>query len=375
MHEMQAIVIDNGSATIKVGLAGEQGPRVEFPNVVGRPRHNGPLAGAASKDVYVGKEALAKRGMLAMKCPFAGGLITNWDDMEAVWRHAFENELRVASKEHPVVITEPPHLPKDGREKITQIMFEKFEVPGLYLATSAALSLGQAGIDTGIGLDVGEQVSHAVPIYEGSRLQGASGALRLAGQDLTAYLIKILPERGYSLTTHDEHDLARDLKEKLGYVALDFDAEMEKAAMSSELEASYERGDGQAPITIGNERFRVAEALFKPSLIGLEQDGIHILVYDAIMKSDPEIRGALFGNVVLTGGSSMFPGIAERLAKELTVLAPRGMSIKVIAPPKRQHATWNGGAKLASQSGFETRMITAHEYAESGPTIVHRKCI
>jgi actin, other eukaryote len=161
MHEMQAIVIDNGSATIKLGLAGEKAPKVEIPTVVGRPRHTGPMAGAAHEDVYVGKEALAKRGMLTMKRPFAGGLITNWDDMEAVWRHALENELRVAPKEHPVVITEPPHLPKEGREKITQIMFEKFEVPGLYLATSAALSLRQAGIDTGIGLDVGHARARA----------------------------------------------------------------------------------------------------------------------------------------------------------------------------------------------------------------------
>ena len=169
--------------------------------------------------------------------------------------------------------------------------------------------------------------------------------------------------------------MARDLKETLAYVALDFAAEMTKADQSSELEANYERGDGQGTITIGNERFRVAEVLFKPSLIGLEQEGIHTLVYDAIMQCDADIRPELFATIVLAGGSSMFPGIAERLTAELTAMAPKSMKVQVVAPPKRRHLAWRGGAKLASQSSFAQAMISAAEYAENGPTIVHRKCM
>jgi actin len=127
-------------------------------------------------------------------------------------------------------------------------------------------------------------------------------------------------------------------------------------------------------ITIGNERFRCPEVLFKPSLIGKEDDGVHQLTYDSIMKCDVDIRKDLYGNIVLSGGTTMFEGIAERMEKEIVALAPSSMKIKIVAPPERKYSVWIGGSILASLSTFQQMWISKQEYDESGPQIVHRKC-
>ncbi|KAJ0402415.1 hypothetical protein ATCC90586_000013 [Pythium insidiosum] len=136
---------------------------------------------------------------------------------------------------------------------------------------------------------------------------------------------------------------------------------------------SYELPDGNV-IVIGNERFRTPEVLFQPSLVGREVAGVHECLFQTIMKCDVDIRRDLYCNIVLSGGSTMFPGISERLLKELKALAPATMKLKVIAPPERKYSVWIGGSILASLSTFQQMWITKSEYDESGPSIVHRKC-
>ena len=372
-EENNNLVIDNGSDMMKAGYAGDDAPRAVFPTIVGRPRHHGIMIGMGQRDAYVGDESQSKCGILCLRRPIEHGIVTNWDDMEKIWHHTFYNELRMAPEECALLLTEQPLNPRANREKTTQIMFETFNIPFLHQCICPVLSLYASGRTTGLVIDSGAGVSHVVPIFKQHTLTHAIQRHDIAsGRDLTDFLMKILCERGYSFTTSAEREIVRDMKEKLCYVAMYFEQELQNQL--DDLEKNYELPDGQV-ITIGDEKFRCTEPIFQPALIGMSAQGLQGLIYSSIMKCDIDIRHYLYSNIILSGGNTMFPGLAERIKKELTCLASTGVRINVISPPERKYSTWIGGSILASMTDFSKMCINSSEYDEYGPSIVHRKCV
>jgi hypothetical protein len=317
-------------------------------------------------------ESYAELREYELHYPIERGIVQDWDAMERIWHHTFYNELRVAPEEQPVLLTEAPLNPKANRERVTQIMFETFHFPAMYIGLAPVLALYASGLVTGCVLDCGDGVTSVVSVVEGFVLPHAIARIDVGGRDVTDYLMKLLTERADIAGTAAEadlskHEVVRELKEKLAFVALD------AAQQESTPAEEYELPDGST-ITVGDERFRCAEVLFSPSLVGVEEPGIHECVFKSIMQCDVDVRKDLYANIVLSGGTTMFQGIGERMTKELTALAPSAIKIEVAAPPERKHSVWIGGSILSSLSDFQQMWISKAEYDEAGPSIVHRKC-
>jgi actin-related protein len=327
-----------------------------------------------TKEYFVGFQADEKRDILTLSHPIEHGVINDWDDMEKIWEHTF-SELKANPSDQNILLTEAPLNPKLKREKMVSTMFSTFRVPGLYISKQAVLSLYSTGKFTGCVCDSGDGVTHLVPIYDGYSLPHSIFKMDLAGRDLTLYMAKILQDSGITLASSAELEIAKSIKEKLCYVALDYNDEMKKSQSGQHTDAQYEMPDGKQ-ISVGNQRFRCPEVLFNPLMIGREFGGIHKQVNDLIRKSDIEIRKDLYMNIVLSGGTTLFEGLPERLTKELKNLSNPNMAsnINVLAIPERKYSVWIGGSIFSSISTFSDMWITKEEFDDAGVSIVHRKC-
>ena len=363
------IIIDNGSGYIKAGVGGEEGPRSVFPSIIGHYKFQKYIGG--EKDYYVGAEAEEKRGMLDLNYPIDRGEIKNWDYMEKIWDHIFINALKIAPEEHKVLITEASKNQKENRYKIAQIMFETYNIPGLYIANPTVLSLYGCGKFTGVVVDLGYGTSQIVPIYDEVVYPAAVVRQLLAGRDLTEYMAKILKEKGYDFY-NASRGISRDIKEKSCYVSLNYEEEIKSVE-----KFDYELPDG-THIFPKENRIKCPEILFKPNILGNELGICNIgqACYNSIQKFDNDIRKDFYNNILLSGGTSMFKGLKERLEKEIKDLVPQSMKeeIKVIASDERKFAAWIGGSIVSTVSSFESHWIPKELYEEEGVTIVDKYC-
>ncbi|XP_063298695.1 actin, cytoskeletal 1A-like isoform X2 [Pelobates fuscus] len=334
----QAVVIDNGSGLIKFGFSGEEKPRFVYSNLVGRPKYKPVIVGAGQREYYIGEHAQVRRGILSLNYPVEHGVVNSWDDME---------------------------------EKMMTVLFEGLGVPATYVSIQAVLALYSSGKVTGCVVDIGDGVTHTVPIFEGYCLQHAVLRLDLAGRELTNYLMRILAESGLSFISTSEREIVKDMKERLCYVAVDIECERLRA--KEELKKEYKLPDGKL-ITIHKDRYKCPETLFHPARIGMDSPGIDRMCFNSIMKCDIDLRSTLCNNVLMSGGSSLFPGIGERMTKELARLIPPECPLSLVTSPEPILAVWTGGSILSSLSTFQQMWITRAEFLEVGPNIVHRKC-
>jgi len=373
------VVCDNGTGFVKCGYAATNFPEFIFPSMVGRPiiRSQTKIDDIEVKDLMVGEDVSKLRSMLEVKYPMENGMVRNWEDMRHVWSHTFYDKLKIDPKQCKILLTEPPMNPKQNREMMIKEMFETYGFEGVYIAVQAVLTLYAQGLLTGVVIDSGDGVTHIVPVYEGFALPHLTRRLDIAGRDITRYLIKLLLLRGYAFNASADFETVRMIKEKLCYVAHDIDLENHLALETTVLVEQYTLPDGKV-INVGGERFGAPEALFEPHLIDIESPGVAELLFNTINAADIDTRAEFYKHIVLSGGSTMYPGLPSRLEREIKqlylarvlkgdVTRLNNFKVRIEDPPRRKHMVFLGGAVLAEIiKNKEEVWISKAEYQEKG---------
>lgn len=379
------MVCDNGTGFVKCGFAGANFPTAIFPSMVGRPllRAEEKVDNIEIKDIMVGDEAQHLRNMLQITYPLDNGIVRNWEDITYVWDYAFNEKLKIKTDECKILLTEAPLNPQANRQKMVQVMFEKYRFAGVYVAVQAVLTLYAQGLLTGVVVDSGDGVTHIIPVYEGFSLPHLVRRLNVAGRDVTRYLIKLLLLRGYAFNRTADFATVQQIKEKLCYTGYDLEIENRLAYETTVLVESYKLPDGRV-IRIGRERFQAAECLFQPHLVEIDGGGMHEQLFDCINKADIDTRPAFYQHIVLSGGTTMFPGLPSRLEKELRALYLKHVlkgkqellakfKCRIEDPPRRKHMVFLGGAVLAEIMKDKNEFwMTRQEYQERGIDVVSK---
>lgn len=328
---------------------------------------------SSSGGLFIGKKLDDHRGAFILDYPMENGCVVDtaqsWSSMEKIWEHVYK-QLNAKVDEHPVLLTESPLNPKQNREHIAEIFFETFRAPALFFAPQAVLSLYSSGRTTGVALDVGEGLTHAIPVYEGFALPHSIVRSDIAGRDVTNHLQLLLRRSGLAFRTSAENDLVKTMKEEVCYVA----AEPSKEEEAASSQAQYQLPDGQV-VSLEAERFRAPEVLFRPDLVGSEEIGVADVLINSVMKSDLDFRSTLFEQVVLAGGSTLIPGFGERILHEVRQQAPAHTRIRIFSPPERMNSAWIGGSILASLATFKSMWVSRADYEENGTSLLHRKAL
>lgn len=382
------IVCDNGTGFVKCGFAGDNFPAHIFPSIIGRPvlRAEERVQDIELKDIMVGDECTKARDMLETSYPITNGIVTKWDDMISLYNYTFFERLKIDPKEHKIMLTEAAMNPKKNREKLVECMFETFGFEGVHCSIQAVLTLYAQGLLTGVVVDSGDGVTHIVPVYEGFALPQSIRRLDVAGRHLTEYMIKLLQLRGYTFNRTADFEVVREIKEKVCYVGYDLELEKKLALETTTVVQSYTLPDGRV-IKVGAERFEAPEALFNPTLLDLDnKGGLADMVFDVINSSDLNVRPELYKHIVLSGGSTMYPGLPSRLEKEMRALylkhVAKGdreqaakLKLRIEDPPRRKHMVFLGGSVLADiMKDKEAFWMTRAEYLEKGVEAVLSKC-
>ncbi|WVW86073.1 hypothetical protein I302_108112 [Kwoniella bestiolae CBS 10118] len=373
------LVVDNGTGFVKCGYAGSNFPEYVFPSVVGRPilRAEERLGTSQIKDIMVGDEASEFRSFLQVSQPMEHGIVKNWEDMGHLWDYTFNEKLNIDPRGRKVLLTEPPMNPKVNRQKMAEVMFEQYGFGGIYVAIQAVLTLYAQGLQTGVVVDSGDGVTHIVPVYDGFALPHLTRRLDVAGRDVTRYLIKLLLMRGYAFERTADFETVRGIKEALCFTSYDLESDKKLGEETTVLVENYTLPDGRV-IKVGSERYEAPECMFQPHLVDVEQPGVAELLFQTIQQAAVDTRSELYKHIVLSGGSSMYPGFPSRLEKEMKQLyltrvlggdASRlsNFKIRIEDPPRRKHMVFLGGAVLADiMKDKEAFWVTKEEWDEQG---------
>jgi actin-related protein 2 len=380
------VVCDNGTGYVKCGFSGDNFP-VVFPSMIGKPvmRYEEDFKGGFElKDLMVGEECSKYRAMLETSHPVENGIVKDWKGMGHLWDHTFNDKLKINPKDRYILLTEPPMNPLANQKHMLENMLEKYQFAGAKVCIQAMLVLYAQGLLTGVVLDAGDGVTHVVPVWEGICPPLLIKRLNVAGRHITRYLVKLLQVRGYAFNRTADFETVRQIKEKLCYVAYDLEVDRKLALETTVLVQKYELPDGRI-IKVGSERFDAPEVLFHPGLIDVEGLGASDMLFQMIQEADVDLRADFYKHIVLSGGSTMYPGLPSRIEKDMKDLYlarvlkgdAKNMAkfkLKIEDPPRRKHMVFLGGSVLADIMKDKPEFwISKAEWHEQGEKIIGKK--
>lgn len=385
-----------------MGFAGSVQPSFVIPTAVAGSDNKLGRRNADLEDleIAIGYDAINMASTQQVTYPVKHGLVEDWDSMEKFWNGCIYQHLRCAPEEHRFVLTEPPLNPPANREFAAEVMFETFNVEGLFIGVQAVLSLyasfamaeqkqqARGHSLTGTVLDSGDGVTHVIPVVDNYVLAGSIKSMPIAGRDITSFVQTSLRERSEPVPPDMSFEVARAMKESYGYVCSDVGKEYLK---HDELPSKYikqhlithPRTGQQSTASTGYERFLGPEIFFNPSIVSNAFTTPLPQVVDDVIQSCPiDTRRSLYGNVVLSGGSTCFKGMERRLQRDLTQITSARMKtgstaidVQVVSHPLQRFAAWFGGSLLASSPDFPKMCHSRAEYLEHGPSICRKNFI
>ncbi|NP_001147653.2 Actin-related protein 3 [Zea mays] len=386
-----AIVIDNGTGYSKLGFSGNSEPSFTLPTVVAAnesfldqtellssanwiAQYNAGIM--ADLDFFIGDEALSRlrsSGLYTLRRPIRHGQVHDWDTMERFWQQCIFNYLRCNPEEHYFLLTDSPVSTPESRECTGEIMFETFNVPGLYISVQSVLSLsaGYAYLKsisdddsdtvsdmTGVVVDIGDGAPQIVPVVNGYVIGSSIKSFPFSGSDVTQFVSQLLQE-------FKKHDRKPDKYIK------------HWSAVKPKTGVPY-------TIDIGYERFLGPEIFFNPEIYSADfSTPLPELIDNCVQSAPIDTRRALYKNIVLSGGSTMFKDFHKRLQTDIKKIVDdrvaatnarhrvevRPIEVNVVAHPIQSYAVWFGGSLAASNPDFFEFCHTKEDYEEHGASI------
>lgn len=404
MTQKPPLVIDNGTGYTKMGYAGNSIPDYIVPTIIANPKQqaNSKQVETQDLDFYIGEEAEAKRLTCTVENCLAEGIIQDWDNIEKYWQRCLFQYMRCDPEEHYVLLTEPPLNPPENREYTAEIMFETFNVPGLYIGVQAVLALIASRLSkdaekvlTGTVVDSGDGVTHIIPVVDGYVIGSCIKHVPLAGSNITKFILDLLRDRKENIPPEDVKNVARVIKEQFCYVAPDIVREYQKydndPTKFKVYEGSHPKTKQPYVVDVGYERFLGPELFFNPEIYGDKYTTPLPEIIDVTIQNCPiDTRRRLYRNIVLSGGSTMFKDFAKRLERDVnrfckqrqkeqaskilqgSQMQVQETEVKVIQHRMQRFAVWFGGSMLGSLPQFYEMAHSKREYEEIGPSVARR---
>jgi actin-related protein 3 len=403
MSARPAVVLDNGTGYTKMGFSGNYEPNFIVPSLIStieEKKEGKKKDDVEDLDFFIGEEAAIKRHNYNLDYPVRHGIVANWDNMEKYWQRCIFQYLSCDPEEHYFLLTELPLNTPENREFTAEVMFETFNVPGLYIAVQAVLALcaalltkqdksGKNAAVTGTVIDSGDGVTHIIPVVEGYVIGSCIKHIPLAGRDVTNFVIEMLRSRGEPLLADIALEVAKKIKEKFCYVCPDIVKEYQKYDEEKDRFRQYKYSNPKTKesftIDVGYERFLGPEIFFSPEIFSSDFTEPLPNVVDQCVQACPiDTRRPLYNYITLSGGTTMFKHFVKRLERDIRRkvkdrfeftqkkypdLDIKPINVNVITHPFQRFAVWFGGSMLASQPEFLGSFHRKADYQEKGPRI------